>query len=214
MFVRCLDPEKSLRDARVERNILVGEHNLVTAYFTEEKTRITSITTSLDASKVELTRIFQSRTEADATAKTFKRLLDTSLSLNATLKEMCDSALNVSASSHARTLQVEEQLEILRTQLQATQATLDEWHLLHAGCVDKDILIALLVEKVDLSEPHEVQTLNTHTAARSLATEEVMETSRVHSSLMQFRKVVGEIYADFEAAPDATGNFISEELQD
>lgn len=82
------------------------------------------------------------------------------MSHNATLQASSDSASSVDASSNSRARKVEENLALFRTQLHATQATLDEFRISHAGCAEEDSRIVELVEKLDLSEHHEVQTGN------------------------------------------------------
>lgn len=141
----------SIGNGTVKCKISVGEFDPITAYFTEAKTRITSLKASLEANKAELKRLLQSRAEAEAKSIALKRSFNVSLSLNTTFQSIFDSARSVSAPSNSRRTQVEEQLALFRTELQATQASLYELRLSHSGCAEKYSLIAELADQFDWS---------------------------------------------------------------
>lgn len=63
---------------------MAGELDRVKDEFQETKARITSLKTSLEANKAELTNIGQYHTEADDIEKNLKRSLDATMSLNVT----------------------------------------------------------------------------------------------------------------------------------
>lgn len=126
---------------------------------------------------------------------------------------MFDGAHSVAAFFDARKTQVEEYLALFWTQLKATQETLYYLRSSHSGYAEKDSWIAYLVEIFDSNEKLEFETRNPLTAAKRLATEELIDKARARSLMTHLRQVIGSIYDGFEESPYDMRSFINEGLQ-
>lgn len=127
MAVRSLYKKKSLSESRVECNIASRKYERATAELAEEKVRITSLTTSLEANKELLAHIFHSLDEADAKATNLIRYLEAAKFRNTSLQARSHGALRFPAASSERTTHIGGNFALLWTKLQETQATLDEF---------------------------------------------------------------------------------------
>lgn len=82
--------------------------------------------------------------------------MDTDFYLNGKLKAMSDGSCRADDYSNASMTQFEGHLALLQTKLQKTEENFNELILSYARCVDNEIRIAKLFERVESSVHREI----------------------------------------------------------